>query len=152
MAPALPVVRKLALDLSGVAGFAILDDESQGGSAPLGALGGVTDQGDGTYTATFTAGTVIGTAVITGTLNGATIADSAIITLEATPFEVSALLASLGLAGRDAVADGVLRFVVSATGTAVMLDVDGNAGPASPRLLVTLRDVTPTQLRAGRDY
>ncbi|CAN7268598.1 ExeM/NucH family extracellular endonuclease [Rhizobacter sp. LjRoot28] len=66
--------------------------------------------------------------------------------------EVSALLASLGLAGRDAVADGVLRFVASATGTAVMLDVDGHAGPASPRLLLALRDVTPTQLRAGRDY
>ncbi len=32
--------RKLALDLSGVAGFAILDEESQSGSAALGALGG----------------------------------------------------------------------------------------------------------------
>lgn len=38
--------RKLALDLSGVAGFAILDDESQS-SAPLGALGGSNLDGGG---------------------------------------------------------------------------------------------------------
>ena len=36
----------------------------------LGTIGAVTDNGDGTYTATLTAGTTAGTATVTGTLNG----------------------------------------------------------------------------------
>jgi len=43
----------------------------------LGALGAVADNGDGTYTATLTAGVVAGTATITGTINGAAITDDA---------------------------------------------------------------------------
>ena len=45
-----------------------------------------------------------------------------------------------------------VRLVATGRGTAVMVDVDGPAGRAAPRLLVTLRDVAPAQLRAGRDY
>lgn len=39
-------------------------------ASDIGSLSGVTDNGDGTYTATLTSGTVAGTAHITGTLNG----------------------------------------------------------------------------------
>ena len=46
----------------------------------LGSLGGVTDNGNGTYTATLTAGMAIGTATITGTVNAASIADDALVT------------------------------------------------------------------------
>ncbi len=45
-------------------------------STDIGALSGVTDHGNGTYTATFTSGT-IGTASITGTLNGTLMDDGA---------------------------------------------------------------------------
>ncbi len=59
-----------------------------GGSAivlatTLGALGDVADNGDGTYTATLTAGNQVGNATITGTLNGAAITDNATVAMQA---------------------------------------------------------------------
>jgi adhesin/invasin len=89
----------------------------------LGALGGVTDQGDGTYTATFTAGTVTGTAVITGTLNGAAIADSAIIVL--VPGTADPNTATLAADSSSLVADGVSTSLVTVTVT------DGNGNPVA---------------------
>jgi adhesin/invasin len=46
-----------------------------------GSLGGVTDRSDGTYTATYTAGSEVGSAVITGRLDGQTMDDQAVVTL-----------------------------------------------------------------------
>ena len=45
-----------------------------------GSLSGVTDNGDGTYTATLTSPTSVGSAAITGTLNGVALADSELVT------------------------------------------------------------------------
>lgn len=49
----------------------------------LGSLGAVTDHGNGTYTATLTAGNTAGTATITGTANGVAITDNAVVTFGA---------------------------------------------------------------------
>ena len=49
-------------------------------SSTLGTLGPVTDNGDGTYTAILTSGTIAGTALISATLNGQAIADTASVT------------------------------------------------------------------------
>ncbi|HSJ32826.1 MAG TPA: Ig-like domain-containing protein, partial [Longimicrobiales bacterium] len=89
----------------------------------LGALGGVTDQGDGTYIATFTAGTALGTAVITGTLNGATIPDSAIIVLE--PGAADPATATIVADSSSLVADGTSTSLVTVTVT------DGNGNPVT---------------------
>ena len=47
-----------------------------------GTLGAVTDNGDGTYTATLTSGTATGAATITGTLNGVAMVDRATVVFE----------------------------------------------------------------------
>ena len=49
-------------------------------STNLGSLGPVSDNNDGTYTATLTAGTTAGTATITGTVNTEAITDTATVT------------------------------------------------------------------------
>ena len=49
-------------------------------STDLGTIGTIMDNGDGTYSATLTAGTTAGTAIVTGTLNGAPITDTATVT------------------------------------------------------------------------
>ena len=68
-----------------------------------GSVGTVTNNGDGTYTATFTAPVLAGTAHITGTLNGTAIGNPATVTL--TPGPVSAshstVIASSGSASTD---------------------------------------------------
>jgi len=51
----------------------------------LGTIGAVTDNHDGTYTATLTSGTTAGSAVITGTLNGQPIIQAAGVTFVAPP-------------------------------------------------------------------
>lgn len=48
-------------------------------STTLGTLGGVTNNGDGTYSATLTSSTGAGTATISGTVNGASISDTATV-------------------------------------------------------------------------
>ena len=50
-----------------------------------GSLGSVTDNANGTYTATLTSSTTAGTATVTGTLNAAAIASSAAVTFTAGP-------------------------------------------------------------------
>lgn len=50
-----------------------------------GALGAVTDNGNGTYSATLTSSTSAGVATITGTVNGASITDNATVEFKATP-------------------------------------------------------------------
>ena len=50
-------------------------------STSLGTLGSVTDNGDGTYTATLTSAITAGTATISGTLGGAAITDTATVTM-----------------------------------------------------------------------
>ena len=50
-------------------------------STSLGSLGAVTDNANGTYTATLTSGTSVGTATITGALGGSAITDTATVAL-----------------------------------------------------------------------
>ncbi len=54
-------------------------------STTLGTLGAVSDNGNGTYTATVTAGTTPGPAVISGTINGESIANRATVTFTPPP-------------------------------------------------------------------
>ena len=54
-------------------------------AASLGTVGPVTDRGNGTYVATFTAGTTAGTAEISGTIAGAPIGEGTSIVLNAAP-------------------------------------------------------------------
>ena len=61
------------------------------------------------------------------------------------------LLAGLGYAGSDPVADGWLRFVAVAGGTSVQVDADGPAAGAVFRPLLTLSDVSPAMLSGPRD-
>ena len=51
-------------------------------SSTLGTLGSVSDNGDGTYSATLTAGLTSGSAQVTGTINGSTIGNPATVTLQ----------------------------------------------------------------------
>jgi hypothetical protein len=65
--------------------------------------------------------------------------------------DLSGLLASIGYAGGNAIGDGVVRLVDTAAGVSVQIDIDGNAGPAVARALVTLRGVRAADLVASRD-
>jgi len=62
--------------------------------------------------------------------------------------DLAGVLASVGYSGSDALADGVIRLVATSAGTAVQVGASG----AAPRTLVTLRQVAPAQLLAGRDF
>ncbi|RJP72622.1 MAG: ExeM/NucH family extracellular endonuclease [Comamonadaceae bacterium] len=65
--------------------------------------------------------------------------------------DLTALLASIGYSGANAIADGVVRLVNSAAGLSLQIDTDGNAGPASARPLLTLTGVTAAQILPARD-
>ena len=65
--------------------------------------------------------------------------------------DLTQLLSSIGYAGSNAVADGVVRIVNITGGTGIQIDPDGLAGPAAPRLLVTLTGISPAQIVASRD-
>jgi hypothetical protein len=86
----------------------------------LGTLGSVTDNSDGTYTATLTAGTATGVATITGALNGDAITDTALVTFAAGP--VSAPQSTISAAPGSIVADGTS----TATVTLQAKDANGN--------------------------
>ncbi|HSJ33384.1 MAG TPA: Ig-like domain-containing protein, partial [Longimicrobiales bacterium] len=86
----------------------------------LGTLGAVTDRGDGTYTATFTAGTVTGSAIITATLDGAAIAGSAVIMLQ--PGTADPNTATIAADSSSLIADGASTSPVTVTVT----DATGN--------------------------
>ena len=66
--------------------------------------------------------------------------------------DLRTLLASLGYAGTDPVADGWVRFVAVGGGTSVQIDSDGPAvNGAVFRPLLTLSGVSPASLNAARD-
>jgi uncharacterized protein len=65
--------------------------------------------------------------------------------------DLRALLAGVGYAGHDAVAEGYVRFKAVQGGTSVMVDTDGASGAAAFRALLTLRGVSPGQLDGLRD-
>jgi len=65
--------------------------------------------------------------------------------------DLRAMLASLGYTGNAPVADGWLRFIAVAGGTAVQFDADGPAGTPLFRTLVTLSGVSPDSLQTSRD-
>lgn len=65
--------------------------------------------------------------------------------------DLSALLASLGYSGTDALADGLVRVVNVAAGASVQIDNDGAGGRAAFRPLVTLRGISAAQIDPARD-
>jgi adhesin/invasin len=92
----------------------------------LGSLGSVTDNSNGSYTATLTS-TVTGTATITGTVNAAAITDTATVTL--TP----------------GAADGTTS-LITATPTSMVAD-----GAATSTITVQLKDANSNNLTSGGD-
>lgn len=64
--------------------------------------------------------------------------------------DVAELLASIGYAGTDPVAEGVLRWVQQGPNTVVSIDADG-PGPGVARPLVTLQNVPAGALAVGVD-
>jgi hypothetical protein len=87
-----------------------------------GALGPVTDRGDGTYHATFTAPTTAGVADVTGIVNGEPVPDTARIEL-VLPAEISAALSSVVADPAEVTADGTSASVV----TVSLRDPEGSA-------------------------
>lgn len=65
--------------------------------------------------------------------------------------DLAALLAGIGKSPSTAWSQGVVRVIDTAGGATVQIDTDGAAGPAAPRVLVTLRGVTASQVNAARD-
>ena len=64
--------------------------------------------------------------------------------------DLNALLASLGVAG-NGVATGHVKFVDVIGGVQLLIDTDGDAGPAVARPLATLKGLTAAQMAPGRD-
>ncbi|HKY95762.1 MAG TPA: Ig-like domain-containing protein, partial [Kiloniellales bacterium] len=89
-------------------------------STTLGTLGSVTDNNNGTYTATLTSGTITGTATITGTINGNAITDNATVT-----FTAGAISAANSTV--DATTPHVADGVDDSTVTIVLRDANNNA-------------------------
>ncbi len=103
----------------------------------LGTLSGVSDVGDGTYTATLTSGTTAGTATISGTLNGVgnAITDTATVDFSAGAAVVGTT--TISAATSPITADGVTTSLI----TVQAEDVHGNAlavGGATVTLATTL--------------
>ncbi|PPD53915.1 MAG: alkaline phosphatase [Methylotenera sp.] len=65
---------------------------------------------------------------------------------------LSALLASVGYSGNQAVAAGYVRVVDVSGGASVQIDIDGTTGPAVFRPLVTLKGLTAKQVVLARDF
>jgi hypothetical protein len=76
-----------------------------------GTLGGVTDHGNGRYTAILTSSTTAGTAKITGEINGATITHSADVAF--TPGPASTLTTTIGRSPRRILADGAATSTIT---------------------------------------
>jgi adhesin/invasin len=77
----------------------------------LGTLGSVTDNTNGTYTATLTSSTTVGTATITGTVNAVAITDTATVTL--TPGPADATTSLVTAAPTSIAADGVTTSTIT---------------------------------------
>ncbi|MCK4692702.1 MAG: DUF2341 domain-containing protein, partial [Anaerolineales bacterium] len=86
----------------------------------LGSLGSVTDNGDGTYTATLTSATSTGTATITGTVNAAAITDDA--TVDFVPGPADETTSLITAAPTSIVADGISTSTI----TVQLKDANGN--------------------------
>jgi hypothetical protein len=65
--------------------------------------------------------------------------------------DLGALLAGIGANPATAFAAGVVQLQQSGTSTVVLIDADGKAGPAVPRLLVTLLNVDVASIDPVRD-
>jgi len=66
--------------------------------------------------------------------------------------QLTALLSSLGISSNSALTGGYLRLVDVTAGVQVLLDSDGNAGPAAAKPLVTLKGLTAKQVAPARDF
>ena len=86
----------------------------------LGSLGSVTDNGNGTYTATLTSATTTGSATVTGTVNAAAITDNAIVSF--IPGLADATQSTITAAPTSIVADGA----TTSTITVQLKDANGN--------------------------
>jgi len=82
-------------------------------STSAGSLGGVTDNGDGTYRATLTSSTTSGTATITGTVNGAEIEDDATVTFTGTGSAASPVTSTIEASPTSLVANGSSKSTIT---------------------------------------
>ena len=94
--------------------------DTVGLATTLGSLGSVTDNLDGTYTATLTSATTTGTATVTGTVNAAAITDNAVVNFIPGPADATTSL--ITAAPTSIVADGV----TTSTITVQLKDANGN--------------------------
>jgi predicted extracellular nuclease len=65
--------------------------------------------------------------------------------------DLSALLASIGYGGSNAIADGVVQLVDTPAGLSLQIDTDGTAGRGVARPLVLLTGVNASQIVPSRD-
>jgi 5'-nucleotidase len=102
----------------------------------------------------------IGADTLTGGAGGdtfvyASLRDAGDVITDFTPYadrlDLSALLASIGVAPANAIAGGYVRVVDVSGGASVQIDTDGN-GPLPARPLVTLKGLTAKQIAPGRDF
>ena len=102
----------------------------------------------------------IGADVLTGGAGGdkfvyTSLRDAGDTITDFTPYadtiSLAQLLASLGIAPAQAVANGHVRVVDVTGGVSVQIDADGN-GPAAARPLVTLKGLTAKQIAPARDF
>ena len=94
--------------------------DTVGLATTLGSLGSVTDNSDGTYTATLTSATSTGNATVTGTVNAAAISDNA--TVDFTPGPADATQSTITAAPTSIVANGVTTSII----TVQLKDANGN--------------------------
>lgn len=65
--------------------------------------------------------------------------------------QLDALLASMGASTSTAFSTGIVKLLASGTSTLLQIDSDGAAGVGAARTLVTLQNVTPSQIVPSRD-
>src|SRR5690606_859987 len=82
-------------------------------STTAGSLGAVTDNGDGTYTATLTAPTSVGSATISGTLDGEPFTDTAVVAFVAGT--ASGANSTISVSPNNLEADGTSQSTVTVT-------------------------------------
>ena len=111
-------------------------------STDLGTLSSVTDNGDGTYTATLTA-TTAGTATITGTVDGAAISASATVTVTALQQTISV---TTGLPSEAKVGDTFTPVATSTSGLPVAITVASGSSCSISGGVVTFDAVGSCQL------
>lgn len=65
--------------------------------------------------------------------------------------DLTALLASIGYTGNNAMGDGIVQLVNTPAGLSVRIDTDGTSGPAMARPLLTLTGINAAQIVPSRD-